>query len=224
MATHPDTSRPNKNTLYLATSGGGKSQALMQNPAIPHCRARVILWDPSGDHAGLHYTRRADFVKALHASLTVHTAGGRGFRIAYAGEATPGLFEWFMGVCWDVLDGRHETFVIAEELSAVCESAGKATPMAAKFLNQCRKYGGIFHGTSQKPQEVAKTFTDQCQFRFIGQQKGAAMCRRMALEIGVTPEEIASLQPLEFFKDDGSANRPERIQLRYRKPQGVAWR
>lgn len=217
---NPNTARPNKHTLYLAASGGGKSQALMQNPALPKAGARIILWDQSGDHAGLHFQKKANFLRALDAGLR----SGRGFRVAYAGPADPDTFDWFMEICWACLDGEKETYVIAEELSAVCKGSGKALPAAAVFMNQSRKYGGIFHGTSQKPQEVAKTFYDQCAFKFIGQQNGLAMQRKMSAEIGLQPEDIASLNKLEFFRHDGSANAPERIQLPYKKPSGVIWK
>lgn len=216
---NPNTSHSNRNTLYLAASGGGKSQALSQNPAIPKAGARVILWDQSGDHAGLHCDTKAKFIKALRAGL----AGGKGFRVAFSGPATIENFEWWCEVCWSVLDGNHLTYLIAEELSAVCPTAGKATPNAAILLNQCRKYGGIFHGTSQKPQEVAKTYFDQCTYKFIGQQKGLAMRRKMAQEIGVTEEAIGALNQLEFFKDDGSPKEPELIKLKYKPVKGVRW-
>lgn len=213
---NPDTSKANRHTLYLATTGGGKSQALKQNPAIPRHGARVILWDQSGDHAGLHFQSRKGFLSGLRAGLHEYANRGRGFRVAYSGEASIDNFEWFIEVCWSVLDGRHDTYVIAEELSAVCAGTGKATPNAAYFMNQARKYGGIFHGTSQKPQEVSKTYYDQCRFRFIGQQRGIAMAKKMSAEMGIAPDEVLALKPLEFYRDDGTAERPELIRLKFK--------
>ena len=215
---NPNTSHPNRNTLYLAASGGGKSQMLAQNPDLPGQGARVILWDQSGDHAGLHCETKAGFIRALKAGLK---AGA--FRVAFAGPATIENYEWWCEVCWSVLDGNHLTYMIAEELSAVCPSAGKATPNAAILLNQCRKYGGIFHGTSQKPQEVSKTYFDQCAYKFVGQQKGRAMRRKMAEEIGVTEDQITALEQLQFYKDDGSPREPELIKLKYKPVTGVRW-
>ena len=124
-----------------------------------------------------------------------------------------------------MLDGQYITHMIAEELSGVCPSAGKATDNAAILLNQSRKYGGVFHGVSQKPQEVAKTYFDQCGIKFIGQQKGAAMRRRMAADIGLTPEQIGELQPLQFYRDDGTPGVPELLTLQYKKKRerSVKW-
>ena len=218
---NPDPSKPARHTLYLATTGGGKSQAVRQNPVIPWAdkSSRIIMWDQAGDYPGLHCDTRQGFVRALKKGLV----SGGGVQVAFAGVATVENWEWWCEVCWSVLDGRYDTHMIAEELSAVCAGAGKATPNAAVLLNQSRKYGGIFHGVSQKPQEVAKTFYDQAAFKWIGQQKGVAMQRRMAAEIGVTQQDIAGLEELQFFVDDGSARRPELVKLKYRKPTGVKW-
>lgn len=218
---NPNPSLSARHTLYLATTGGGKSQAVLQNPAIPWRQktARIVMWDQAGDYPGLHCDTRAGFIRHLRAGI----AGGGGFRVAFSGPATVENFEWWCEVVWSILDGNHDTHIIAEELSGVCPSAGKATPNAAILLNQSRKFGGIFHGISQKPQEVAKTYYDQAALKYVGQQKGAAMRRKMAGEIGVTPDQVAALEPLQFFKDDGSAKEPDIVTLKYKKPTGVKW-
>lgn len=216
---NPDPSRSNRGTLYLACMGGGKSQALQQNPAIPKKGERVILWDHAGDHAGLHVTTRKAFVSALRTALK----RGGGFRIAWAGAADVETFEWFCSVVWRVLDGRYRTVLIVEELAAVCPSAGRATQYAALLLNQGRKFGLEFHGTSQRPQEVAKTFYVNCPIKYIGQQMGYDMQRKMGREIGLKPEDIAALKPLEFYRHDGTAARPELVRMKYKKVTGVKW-
>lgn len=208
-----------RHTLYLATTGGGKSQAVRQNPAIPWKTGRIVMWDQAGDYPGLHCDTRRGFIKALRAGIE----SGKGFRVAFSGEASIENYEWWIEVVWSILDGNHDTHIIAEELSGVCSSAGKASPNAAILLNQCRKYGGIFHGVSQKPQEVAKTYYDQAAYKWIGQQKGLAMRKKMAAEIGITPEEIGALEPLQFYIDDGTANPPRLETLKYKKPTGVKW-
>src|SRR5690554_6782232 len=194
---------------------------VMQNPAIPWTGGRIILWDQAGDYAGVHCGSRASFVKALRAGI----ASGKGCRVAFSGAATVDNFEWWCEVCWSVLDGNHITHMIAEELSVVCPSSCKATDNAPWPLNQSRKYGGVLHGVSQKPQEVAKTYFDQCGIKFIGQQKGLAMRRRMAAEIGLTEAHIGALDQLEFYRDDGTAAEPELIKLKYKaKRKGsVRW-
>ncbi len=213
---NPNTKWANEHTLYLAASGGGKSQVLNQNRAIPE-NARVILWDPTDDHKGHHFSNKKKFVSALMKGIQ----SGKGFRIAFNGVATVENYEWWCEVVWSCLNGNHRTYTIVEELSQVCVSAGKATPNAAVLLNQGRKYGLVFHGTSQKPQEISKTYYDQCEYKFIGRQKGLAMRKKMALEIGLTPEQIGQLQPLQFWYDDGTADDPELLKIKYKKVTGI---
>ena len=214
MAINENTAHPNRNTLYLARSGGGKSQAMGQNPEIPKAKARVLLWDLSHDHKAVHIDSRAAYVRAVAGGLK----SGKGFRLAYSGEGGPDAFEWWCRVVWAALDGDHLTYVLAEELSAVCKSAAKAGPEAARLLNQMRKYGGIFHGTSQKPQEIAKTFYDQCEVLHIGKQRGP-LVQKFARELGLQPADIDGLQELEFWRLDPKRNggEPEKYRLKYKK-------
>lgn len=218
---NPDTSWPALHTMYLAATGGGKSQAVLQNPDIPWKQktARIVMWDQAGDYPGLHCDTRAGFIRHLRAGV----AGGGGFRVAFSGPATVDNFEWWCEVVWSILDGNHLTYIIAEELSEVCPTPGKATPNAAVLLNQARKYGGRFHGTSQFPQEVAKTFYRNCTIKFIGQQMGDDMCKKMAREIGLQAADVAALNPLEFYRHDGTAKKPEIVPLRYKRKTGVKW-
>jgi DNA helicase HerA-like ATPase len=216
---HPNPSLPNKHELYLGMTGSGKSQALAQNKAIPSAGGNVILWDQAGDHAGVHYSNRADFLAAVVRGVQA----GRGFRIAFAGEQSVENYEWWWQVVWSVLDGKRQTWAIVEELAAVCPSSGRATPNAAFALNQGRKYGLIFHGASQRPADVAKTYYDNCNTRWIGQQRSPALQRRFAEDLGITPGEVAALEPLQFYRDTGAAV-PELVTLQYRKKVGVTWK
>lgn len=213
MAVNPNPSLPNRNALYLARSGGGKSQAVKQNREIPSRGARVLLWDISHDHKAEHIDSKAEYKRAVIAAIK----WGRGFRLAYSGGNGVDDFEWWCSVVWAALDGNHITYAIAEELSAVCASAAKASPVAAVLLNQGRKYGMRFHGVSQKPQEISKTFYDQCEVLHIGQQRGANI-RRFSRELGLSDDDIGGLEPLEFWRLDASLNggEPERYRLRYK--------
>lgn len=214
MAINENTAHPNRNTLYIARSGGGKSQALGQNTEIPKSKARVILWDPNCDHRASRFDDRAQFALAVLAGIN----SGKGFRIAYSGTPDPDTFEWWCKVVWLALDGKHFTYAIAEELSAVCMNAGKAGPEAARLLNQGRKYGLRFHGTTQKPQEIYKTFYDQCEVFVIGQQRGGAV-DKFAKDLGIAREAIQGLQPLQFWVVDPKMNggEPTKVILKYKK-------
>ena len=225
MRTRPTNPNPRHaavHTLYLAVTGGGKSQAVNANlreQLKANGQYRVVMWDQAGDYPGHHYETRQGFITALHSALKT----GRGFRIAFAGTPTLKNWEWWCEMVWGILDGNRITYAIAEELSAVSPSAGKATDNAAIILNQGRKFGLRFHGVSQKPQEVAKTYFDQCPIKWIGQQKSRAMIRRSAEDMGTDEATIRNLKALEFLVDDGTATPPERTRIKPRTITGIHW-
>jgi len=204
---------PNRNALYLGRSGAGKSQALKQNPDIPAQGARVVLFDPNCDHAAHRFTSRADFARALARA----EQSGQGYRIAYSGEASPDIHEWWCECLLSVLDGEKLTYVIDEEIASSCSRAGTADPAYRRVLNQGRKYGMRYHGTSQRPQEIPKTAYENCQILWCGALKQHS-ARYVAKELGVDAEVIANLPNLEFLRlDEAKGREVSRIKLTYRK-------
>lgn len=215
MAKNQNTKWPNRNTLYLGRSGSGKSQACKQNSEIPRSGARVLLWDLSHDHKAFHIDSKVTFVNQVKAAIE----SGKPFRLAFSGgDGSLADFEWFCGVVWAALDGDVETFVIVEELSAVCQSIAKASPNAARLLNQGRKFGMRFHGITQKPQEISKTFFDQSENFYIGQQRGDNI-KKCARLLGLPDSEIEKLEPLQFWRLDPKQNggNPELVKLTYQE-------
>lgn len=203
----------NRNTLYLGRSGAGKSQALKQNPAIPAAGARVVLFDPNADHAAHRFNDRAGFARALARA----DQSGQGFRIAYTGDASPAIHEWWCECVCAILDGKKTTIVIDEEIASSCSRAGTADPAFRRLLNQGRKYGMQYHGTSQRPQEIPKTAYENCLVLFVGALKKHSAAY-VAKELEVSPESIANLPNLTFYKLDAKAGRvPVLINLQYRK-------
>jgi hypothetical protein len=218
MAINPRTDLENRNHLYLACSGGGKSQALRQNPDIPGRGARVLLWDIDHDHQGQHFEEIRDFLKAVRAGIR----SGRGFRIGYCGADTPENFEAFCAIVWAVLDGTQATHVIIEELADAAPSTGKALPNFGRLLRKGRKFNARLHVTSQRGAEIPKTAYTQCLYKYIGQQEGSDV-KRMADIAGVSPGEIKQLNPLEFFLKSPGPEPGRKIKLKFKpKPATVA--
>lgn len=218
MPKNPRHDLPNKNTLYLARTGGGKSQAVKQNPEIPgpNQGARVILLDPGHDHARpcTHYfSDRGEFARVL---ARAHQSG-RGYRLAYDGERSVAIFEWFCQCVLAVLDGRWQTYVIVEELARVCPpGGGEAPPAHNQLISEGRKFGLVFHGTSQRPQEISKTDYENCSTWWVGPQK-AGSARLFERELGVPAEQLRRLEPLQFYVAREEKPDPELVQLTYRK-------
>lgn len=211
MAINPNPGHPNKNTLYLACSGGGKSQALKQNIAIPKKTVRHLLWDIDHDHKASRYESMKQFKAAVIAGIK----SGRGFRIAFSGDDTVDNFEMFCAIAWAILDGKKTTFITIEELADVTATAGKASPHFGRLLRKGRKFGMQLHATSQRGAEISKTVFTQCPIKYIGIQEGGDI-KSMAAVTGVSVPEISGLNPLEFFKKTPGAGNSELIKIRYR--------
>lgn len=195
---NPRTQLPNRNTLYLGSSGSGKSTALKFNPAIPAKGAPVLLFDPNEDHKAIRrYSNIRDWVRAVIHCDEVFRTTGRGYRLAYSGVNDLAAYLVWCKVAAQILNGRWLTYMIVEEMADVSPHAGTAPPPAKKLLNQCRKYGGVFHGTSQKPQEISKTYYENCDVRFIGRVRSMSQKKKMAEELGLTVPEFDALENIE---------------------------
>jgi len=222
MAVNPNPVLSNRNTLYLADSGGGKSQALKQNREIPKAGARVVLFDTNEDHKASRFYEPGRFGRALVAGVR----SGRGFRVAYCGSPflringkNFDVHEWFCELVFSLLDGRKMTYIIDEEISGSVNSVNKAPPNYARLMNQCRKFGGVYHGTTQYPTEIPKTVYKGCHVKYVGMQ-APETCGYVAKAAGVKAEDLGELVPLEFYVCDSGkvpGDRVRKLKLKYKK-------
>lgn len=202
LARNENTSHFNKSSLYVACTGGGKSQCLSQNKAIPKNNCRVFLWDPDHDHKSTRVHGKAAYKAAVIGGIK----SGRGFRLSFVSDAGDvDDFEWFCALAWAALDGEYISYVIIEELASVTETASKATKNFGLLLNRGRKYGAQLHITTQRGSEISKTAYIQCQNTYIGIQRGNDV-KKMAEKGGVTRDQILSLKPLQFWFSNGGAH------------------
>lgn len=192
MARNPDHSKGNRHVAIVAASGGGKSQ-LSRNDIVPKRGARVVFWDIDQDHKANRYSNRGEFLKALKSA----DASGKPFRIAWVGDDDEKTFAWFCEVCWALLDGRHDTWIVLEEMAD--QNMGQTMPPWLKKLNvRGRKYGGILVITTQRCQEVPKALITQPKRRYYGQhfEQDAAYMHRLTR---IPMDDFESLEPLTFF-------------------------
>jgi len=207
MAINPRTNRHNKNAVYLATSGGGKSQAVRSQ--IRKARADyVIAWDPDDDHDYLH---PIDRLSTMRDYLADRYASGRPVKVAYTGPCSREYFEAFCRLAWACLDGRHPTHIIIEEMADVTGTA-KASDGLGQLMRRGRKYGAIIHATSQRSAEIPKTVISQCATVWAGIHYGERDRARVADWVGVRPEQIADLSPLEFYIREGVKTRRQKVK------------
>lgn len=219
MAINPDTSLDNRHTLYLACSGGGKSQAVYQNAQLPKRGVWHVLYDPDEDHPARRFYSIDAFKAGVIAAVKEVRRRGGGFRVAYCGDADLSSFEAWCAIVWDILDGRRLTYITIEELAAVSETAGKASPNFGRLLNRSRKYGGVINATTQRGTEISKTAYVQCGTKLVGIQEGADV-ERMAKLCALWPDQIKQLKPLEYWVKRAGHD-PELLKLQYKKiPRG----
>lgn len=213
MAVNPRPELPNRHALILARSGGGKSQVTKQATDWPQTGVRCVLWDPARDHArGTHYGSTPEQFRDLLAGAL---SSGRGFRVAYDGERSPKLFEWWCALVWRMLDGRVLTYCVVEELKRVCPTPGEATPYHGRLLEEGRKFGLVYRGTSQRPQSVTKTAYDNCGTLYIG-PNGRRAANMLQDQTDIPADQIAALPDLHFLKwRDGAP--VEAVNVPYRR-------
>ena len=130
-------------------------------------------------------------------------------------QQTPANHEAWCSIIYESLNGDSLTYVIDEELSATSRSPAKADPALNLLLNQGRKFGLIYHGTIQYPQELPKTVYRACQTLFVGVQDIEAV-RYVAKRLGVDPSKIADLKPLQFIRS-AKFEAQKTIQMKYKK-------
>lgn len=199
MPKNENTRLANRHTLYLARSGYGKSQTLIRRSGIPG-RGRRINWDPNKDHKGHRFARLGDFFRALK-KCELHGSGN--YQISYTGEAAPDIFEDFARGLWAILDGRQLTYCRIEEYSDCCDGPGPLLrgryPYHRRLWTQSRKYGGILHVTSQRPQLISKDALGNAGIIWASSMDNSA-AKRVGLEMDVKPEQLRSLKPGEFYR------------------------
>lgn len=191
MARNENPELPNRNTFVTGISGTGKSNILYQLLRKEKIKRR-IGWDVDNDHDFKHRVYNiVDFVDYLQ--MNGHKAA---FSVAYSGKASPEVFELFCAAVYEVLDGKMLTLVVGEELADVTNS-GKAKQNLGTLIRRGRKYGCVFYGVSQKPQEVSSTVYDNCNYFYVGRLKRLG-AKRVFDETDLQPDGLRQLKPLQF--------------------------
>lgn len=215
-----NTAHKNRHTLYLGQNGSGKSQALLQNPEFKKARAKIVF-DPNLDHSGaIAFRSLADFGLALVQARRSR----KPFYLAYCPPRVQGkaervaCHEKFCQYALLALDGRADRLFIAdEELAGSCRSAAEADPFHKVLITQGRKYGAVYHGVAQRPQDIPKVIFDECKVFYVGSISERAV-DYTAQELKIPAENISALQPLEFIYLDKSTGHPSRkIKIKYKK-------
>lgn len=156
------------------------------------------MWDNNNDHPAHRYKNFSEFCRALDRA----NKSGKGFRIAYTGYPSPDMFEAFADGVWEILDGRKKTYIIIEEYSDCCRTAGplpeKTDKLHRALWTQGRKYGAILHATSQRPQSITKDAIGNAGNIWASSMDSRA-AKRVGQEIDIHYERLRELQPGKFY-------------------------
>lgn len=185
--------------LIIGATGSGKTQFIKRHPFF--CRSpRVIAWDPEGSFNQLpKYTTIKGLAMALRRVRKYGDFHGR----LVPDEVNEQVFEQFCQLAWEIGHQGNPLTLLAEELADVVKS-GKASKYWGFLSRKGRKYGTRILGVSQRPQEVDKTFLNQCRFKWCGQLNSDADRRYMANIMDVSKEQLASLPDVHFYLREGA--------------------
>ncbi|MFK5947942.1 MAG: hypothetical protein QM500_04115 [Methylococcales bacterium] len=212
MAINPNTSHQNRHHIYIATSGGGKSQAMGQNKEIPK-NGRVIIWDTHNEFKADGYVTMPAFLRALS---KVHK--NKAFRISYTGRSSIKNFNIWCDAVWEVLDGNKNTYFMVDEVAEVVESIGKERGALGQLMRGSRKFGGRGHLTATRAAEIPKTLLTSCQYKYVGVLDSISDSKTMADVFFIKSDDFLRLKPMQFYIKE--PNQPaRRADIKYKNLQ-----
>ncbi len=166
---------------------------------------RILLWDPNQDHKAHRFESLVDFARAVGRA----EKSGKGFRLAYTGDPSPEYFEIWAAVLWEILDGNKPTYGVIEEYSDCCRGPGPLSQRKdyahRRLWTQGRKYGGIIHATSQRPQLISKDALGNAGIIWASAMDHAA-AKRIGAEMDLHADLLRACKVGEFFyRNNGAA-------------------
>lgn len=193
---NPDEGLDNLHHTYVASSGGGKTQAMAAViRAIKGSKKRVLAWDTHASFKGLVCKSLAEFGRAL-----LKHDDSNDFVICYQGKGGQANFSIFTKMVLEFSRGDKITYVMIDEVADCTDSIGKDRSGFGELLRGGRKFGLRIHSTAVSVAEVPNTVWRESKTKFIGQQDNASDLKRCAdVLIDVKTDDIQALQPLSFI-------------------------
>jgi hypothetical protein len=184
---------------------------LIRRGGLAGFNERVLLWDTNRDHKAHQYEKLSELARAVARAVKSKA----GFRLAYVGEPSPDAFEIWSQILWEILDGNRTTFALIEEYSDCCRGAGPLSQSKdtyhRRLWTQSRKYGGIIHATSQRPQLISKDALGNAGIIWASSMDTAA-AKRVGAEMDISPDLLRACKVGEFFYRNNGSN-AEKIQV-----------
>ena len=209
---NPDEGLANLHTTYVASSGGGKTQAMAANIQSVKGKKRVLVWDTHGSFKGMVCKTLAEFGRAL-----IQHDDSNDFSICYQGKGGQANFSIFTAMVLEFSRGDKITYVMIDEVADCTESIGKDRSGFGELLRGGRKFGLRIHSTAVSVAEVPNTVWRESKTKYIGQQDNVSDLKRCAdALVDASNDDIQALEPLEFIvkRPDNSI---ENITVKYKK-------
>ncbi|WP_375752713.1 hypothetical protein [Vibrio sp. HN007] len=203
MAINPNEKLKARNALYCAGTGGGKTTALHQADElglIP-LNEDVLIFDTYStfDRLGKRRVYTANSARQLISNLSKLRNQPKPFVASFVGKRTQSEFDFFQKVAWEFADGNRPLHIINEELIRFVNSIAKAEGQLAENYQGGRKFGLVNHALFQRGQEVPKTVLRGSQIKWIGRQDDVDDVEYWTKKMGLTVEDIAQLEDLEYY-------------------------
>lgn len=175
----------------FGSTGSGKSLYVRQN-LLKKSDRRLAVWDYKREYADI-----GDLVTDS-IGAAVRGMGAKTFRVvfrpAYDDKIRAKQFDLFCKAAWHAKDCK----VLVEELAFV--TTPQRSPPGWKQLTCTGRSEGItIIACSQRPAQVDKDYFDNCTELHTGSLIGKGSKAVMADELGVTVEDIAGLEPLQYI-------------------------
>lgn len=186
--------------LCVASTGGHKSSFIKQKELRKHHK-RVLVWDAKDEYEAQGFTRvtrKAELVQAIKRKTG---------RIAFS--APPEQFSFFCRCAW----AWGDCLVIAEELADVVTPA-KAPQAWGELLRKGRGFGIRIIATTQRPQEIDKTTIGNATRVFCGVLAFRPDRLYMAKKLGLSPDNLASLNQGQYIYRELPFGEEKRASLR----------
>lgn len=212
MAKNPDESLANQHNTFVASSGGGKTQAMADSLRNIKGKKRVIVWDTHSSFKGLSCKSLAEFGRQL-----IKHDDSNDFCICYQGKGGQANFSLFTKMVWEFARGDKITYTVVDEVADCTESIGKDRSGFGELLRGGRKFGLRIYTTAVSVAEIPNTVWRESKTKWIGQQDNQSDLKRCAdALVSVSTDEIQKLQPLQFIVKTPD-NAIETKQIKYKK-------
>lgn len=197
----PKISRLNKAEVYcvLGASGSGKTSWVMQELRRKKPK-RLLIWDTKGEFASEGYALAVDTLSEVVQSVAAAGKVGA-FAISYRPRGDEKKIKAQFDLFCELAFQAKKLSFVAEELADVT-TASHACAGWRRVSSQGRTEGLTVYGLSQHPASIDKHFFGNASLVRSGRLNFDSHVKAVANVLGVPPDEIRAMRPLDWVARD----------------------